>query len=145
MAASDAASFDIGHPAPDRGLVGAVALVLSLAGGPTAWTLQLLAGSALGGLACRAETRVLAPDLATTWMIIVNLLSIALGLAALLLAWRNYRRTGRLGEKSHGEVMEAGEGRTHFLSIWAIWTGVTFLVAIIFNTVSVFWAGLCAL
>jgi hypothetical protein len=39
--------------------------------------------------------------------------------------------------------MEAGEGRSRFLSVWSIWTGVLFLLAIAFNTLSVFWVGLC--
>jgi hypothetical protein len=30
-----------------------------------------------------------------------------------------------------------------FLSIWGLWLGVPFIVAIAFNTVAVFWVGLC--
>ena len=40
-------------------------------------------------------------------------------------------------------MMDAGEGRTRFLAIWGIWIGLVFMLAIAFNTISVFWAGLC--
>ena len=43
-----------------------------------------------------------------------------------------------------GGVMDADEGRTHFLAIWGIWLGVVFMLAIAFNMISVFWIGPCA-
>jgi hypothetical protein len=62
---------------------------------------------------------------------------------ATALAVRNLRRTGREHADGSGGMMDAGEGRTRFLAIWGIWIGVVFMLGIAFNTISVFWAGLC--
>ena len=54
-----------------------------------------------------------------------------------------------LGRTRHEHDARSGggwtpaRGRTRFISIWGIWIGVLFLVAIAFNTISVFWIGLC--
>jgi hypothetical protein len=40
--------------------------------------------------------------------------------------------------------VDAGEGGTHLLAIWGIWLGVVVMLATPFNTISVFWVGLCA-
>jgi hypothetical protein len=41
-------------------------------------------------------------------------------------------------------MMDVAEDRTRFLAVWGVWLGVAFMVAIAFNTVSMFWVGLCA-
>jgi hypothetical protein len=67
---------------------------------------------------------------------------LAAGLATAL-AVRILRRTEAEDAGGSGGIMDAGEGRTRFLAIWGIWLGVVFMLAIVFNTISVFWVGLC--
>jgi hypothetical protein len=73
----------------------------------------------------------------------VNLAALIGAGLALALGVRNLRRTRHEHDAGSGGVMDAGEGRTRFLSIWGIWIGVLFIVAIAFNTIAVFWIGLC--
>lgn len=78
------------------------------------------------------------------WLLpVVNLAALLGAGLGLALAVRNLHRTGRESAGESGGVMDAGEGRTRFLSIWGIWLGVVFILAIAFNTVAVFWVGLC--
>jgi hypothetical protein len=139
--------FEIGHPAPDRDQVRLAALGFGLAGGPAAWCLQLLAGSSVAGLACLAgdgsSTGSLNFGWATPAMIGVNLAALLVAILALVVSFRSFRRTASGYAEGHDSVMEAGEGRSRFLAIWGIWTSILFILAIAFNTISVFWGGLC--
>ena len=146
MAARNDAAFDIGHPAPDRGRLGLGALMLCLFAAPALWSLQHLVLYGFASHYCSGSLAVSARD-TVSW---VHWLLPAVNLAALLgaglglaLAVRNLHRTGSETEGESGGVMDAGEGRTRFLSIWGIWLGVVFILAIAFNTVAVFWVGLC--
>ncbi|MEX6506762.1 hypothetical protein [Jiella sp. M17.18] len=143
------ASFDIGHPAPDRDRTSGGLLLAGFMGGPVAWSLQLLAGSGIAGAVCIGGDGARLPVSGVGWapwvIIAVNVAAILIGLAALLLSYRIFSRTSRGEPSSHGGVMEAGEGRTRFLSIWAIWTSVLFTLAILFNSIAFFWTSLCGI
>ena len=145
MAAGNEATFDIEHPAPHRGRVALGTLMLVLLGAPVAWSLQHLALYALASLVCSGEVQGAAQASWLSWTLpLINLAALlaaalATGLAVLLL-----RRTGGEHADGSGGMMDAGEGRTRFLAIWGIWIGVVFMLAIAFNTISVFWAGLCS-
>jgi hypothetical protein len=144
MAAGNDATFDIGHPAPDRGRVGLGVLMLALLGAPAAWSLQHLALCAIASVACSGELEG-APGADQAWLSwvlpLINLGALLAAGLATALAARILRRTRH--EFGAGGVMDAGEGRTRFLAIWGIWLGTVFMLAIAFNTISVFWAGLC--
>jgi len=66
-----------------------------------------------------------------------------IALVSLAVAFRAFRGTRGERKDSDGGVMDAGEGRTRFLAVWGIWIGVLFAIAIVFNTVSLFWTDLC--
>jgi hypothetical protein len=140
MAASnDHASFDIGHPAPDRARVGTGLLVLCLLAAPALWSLQHLVLYGFASLYCSSA----AGAGWIHWLLpAVNLAALIAAALATFLAYRNLRLTRREHGASGG-MMDAGEGRTRFLSIWGIWLGATFMLAIAFNTIVVFWVGLC--
>jgi hypothetical protein len=53
------------------------------------------------------------------------------------------RRTRGAVSSRQEELVEAGEGRTRFLAVWGIWTGVWFAIAILFNTIAVFAVPTC--
>ncbi len=140
--------FNIGHPAPGRGLVGPWRLAFPLLGGPLAWSLELSIGSGLAGIFCTAGGPVRSQTPALTWSepaaIAVNLLALVVAAVALWVAYSNLQRTGREQEARSGGVMDAGEGRTRFLSVWGVWISVLFFIATCFNTIFLFWGGLCA-
>jgi len=127
--------FDIGHPAPARGAVGPWRLAVALGGAFAVWSVQIGLGGALGGLAC------LDPEGARSWigqeaalraLVALDVAAVALGVWAMAIALSNLRRTRR-EHAWHGGVMDAGEGRTRFLSVWGVWTSGLFLLAILFN------------
>ena len=147
--AEQPATFDIGHPAPDRGRTSGGLLLVGFLGGPLAWSLQLLAGSGIAGIACiggdGATVAVTGVGWAPWVIIVVNVVALVIALGSFFLSYWIFSRTGR-GEPTSGDgVMEAGEGRTRFLSIWAIWTNVLFFLAILFNSVAFFWTSLCGI
>lgn len=147
MADQDRATFDVGHPAPARGRINLWSLFFGLGGAPLAWALQLLAISSIATVACAVgdgPTR-LPPDAAwaTPALIAVNLAALAVAALAIAVAYVTFARTSDEAADTTGGIMEAGEGRSRFLSVWGIWTGILFILAIAFNTLSVFWVGLC--
>jgi hypothetical protein len=138
-ASSDHASIDIGHPAPDRGRVDLWLLLLCLLAAPVLWSLQHLVLYSFASLYCSSAVGAAWIH----WLLpAVNLAALFAAALATLLAYRNLRQTRREYGGSGG-IMDAGEGRTRFLSIWGIWLGVVFMLAIAFNTIAVFWVGLC--
>jgi len=143
---SNDATFEIGHPAPDRGRIGPGLLALSLLAGPVAWSLQLLFIYGFASYACgpAATQAAASPAGWVDWVLpLVNLAALAAVALATLLSFRNLRHTRQEHEDQSGGMMDAGEGRTRFLSIWGIWIGLLLLLAVAFNTLAVFWVGLC--
>jgi len=148
MAKEEHATFDIGHPAPARERIGLGVLFFGLGGAPLAWAVQLVAIASIANVACVAGDGPKAAPPGAPWadvaLIAVNLAALVAAAVALAVAYRNLDRTGHELAHNPAGLMEAGEGRSRFLSVWGIWTGILFVLAIAFNTLSVFWAGLCA-
>ena len=137
--------FDIGHPAPGRSVTSNWWLWFGFLAAPLAWSLQLSVNSGLTGIACLGTA---APDVELRgWtepaIVIVNLCALAIALLGLAVSIRNLRRTHAVEQGDGRGVLGAGEGRTRYMSVWGIWTSVLFFCAIAFNTVAVFWEGLC--
>lgn len=139
-------TFDIGHPAPARGRVPRWRLTFGLLGAPLAWSAQIGAASAVGGLACLTPAGAslgTAPTGTAAALIAINLVALAVAAAALAVSYGDLRRTHREEFERSGGVMEAGEGRTRFLCICGVWMSVLFLVATAASTISVVWNGAC--
>lgn len=139
-------SFDIGQRAPGYGRVGWSAVVFSLFGAAVAWSVELAINGSLGGTAClvgygqnHATIRGWGHDA----IIGVNLAALLIAIAAILIGLRSVRLTRTPDTFDVGDVVHSGEGRTHFLSMWAVFTSLLFFCAIAFNTIAVFWGGLC--
>jgi hypothetical protein len=144
VAASPDASFDIGHPAPHRGQVGTGALAFTLLAAPVAWSLQLLLIYGFASHFCGPEPVPASnPDWLLWLLPVVNVAALGLAALAIWLSLRHLQRTRSEQADQSGGIMDAGEGRTRFLSVWGVWIGIVFLLAIAFNTISVFWTGLC--
>ena len=148
MATQRGAEFDIGHPAPDRGRIGLGLLMFALFGAPVAWMVQLVAGSSVAGLACLSPRGTALETSPVDWgdpvMIAVNVAALVIAGLALAASFVILRRTGRESEGGHDTVMDAGEGRSPYMGVWSVWTSLLFILAIAFNSISIFWSGLCA-
>jgi ABC-type spermidine/putrescine transport system permease subunit II len=138
--------YGIEHPAPQGGRVGFGSLFGGLLAPPIAWSLQLLVNFGLASYACFPREF---PRLSSTpgwvWptLVAINLVALAVSVVATAISYRNLRRTGEEASGGHGRLLEAGEGRTRFLAVWGIWTGVWFTFAIVFNTIGVLWVQRC--
>jgi hypothetical protein len=147
MAAThDRPAFDIGHPAPDHHRVGLGLLMSCLFAAPALWSLQHLVLYAVASHYCGLEPAVAARGNAgwLLWLLaVVNLAALVGAALALALSLRSLHRTRREYAEGSDDIVDAGEGRTRFLSIWAVWLSALFLLAIAFNTISVFWIDLC--
>jgi hypothetical protein len=134
--------FDIGHPAPHRDRISIGLLMLGVLGAPLAWTLQFLLLYGFASELCRVDQ---APPSWAHWLLpFVNLAGLAGAALVLGLSFAHLRATRGEHDDQVGGMIDAGEGRTRFLAIWGIWIGILFMLAIAFNTISVFWRGLCA-
>jgi len=142
------ARFDVGHPAPDRGRVNEWLLAFALFGAAMAWSLQLAAGASLGGIVCGAgdgPDRISLADATSAHGLLtaINAGALVVALAAMWAAYTTLRHTGHLQDGSTADLLDAGEGRTRFLAIWAVFASLLFVLAVAFNTITVLWAGIC--
>lgn len=146
MAEQTSENMSIGHPAPLRGRVSRSALYIGLALGAFSWFGQLCANSAVAWASCETFAhREWSYHWAGSWPVIIgfNVLALVLSALGLALGAVNLSKTGEEEEQQPGGIMDAGEGRTRFLSTWGIWASLLFFLAIAFNTISLFWGGLC--
>ena len=105
-----------------------------LFGGAIAWFLQFCAGYALASEPCfRAGERLATPVPALQWTLLAMLVSMAAGIAlallSLIVSWRAYRRTKDEASGETVNLVEAGLGRTRFLSLWGVLLGSAFAAA----------------
>lgn len=139
---------DIVHPSPHRERVGLVGLFFGLLAGPVAWGLQELLSYGLASHACFPSDMPLGEALAgwgelKTYLIVIDVLAILLSLAGIAVSFMNWRTSREEASGSSGELVEAGEGRTRFLSLWGVLAGGGFLVGIVFNTIAFAMVPLC--
>ena len=143
------------HPAPARGVVRPMSIWFGLFGAPAAWTVQTLVNTALAAHGCYPRlTPTARPVTGGLFAItlVVSIAAIAVGLAALVVAWRAWSRTrhehqehsGGASEHAAGHaLLETGEGRTRFMALSAVMMSTTFVVACLAHTVSVLVVGAC--
>ena len=140
---------DTVEPAPHDQRVGPAALLLALIGGPAAWIVQHLVQYGLTSYACypgRTPRDEVLPGFGWVWStsLAFNIAALLLALAAAAAAYRNWCLTREEHRGGAGELVEAGEGRTRFLSLWGILAGLGFALAIAFNMIALFVVPLCS-
>ena len=131
----------IEHPSPARGRVKVVWLLTGLGGAPTAWVVQQLVDYGLASDACTL-TQGRHGQQATTGfggetpvLVAINLVCLALAVAAGVLSWSHWRATqGEKGGGVHAQL-SIGEGRTRFLAVAGMMTAFTFALAILFGAI----------
>ena len=143
------AQLAVGHPAPHRYRVGAAAQLFPLCGAPAAWSLLELVQYALVSHAC-FPTHQPRATLPPGWsslqpvLVAVGALAVAIGVAALLVAWRNLRATSREHPGAVGDLLEVGEGRTRFLAVWGMLLSGGFVAATLFQILALILVPPCA-
>lgn len=142
-------SFSAHHPAPHRERVSRALLFIGLGVAPLAWALQLILNYGLASHACFPR-RYLREEVISGWdwtwtaLLVINLVALVIGAVGFFLSLRNWRRTREEGSGQFGALIEAGEGRTRFLSVWGLWAAIWFLLGIAFNTIALVGVPLCA-
>jgi hypothetical protein len=130
-----------GHPAPRQHRVSLTALWFGLFGAPAAWAIQLITDYALLAHFCYPRDTPLASPTFSGVRLVALLVSAGLlvvGVAALLVALRSWRRTRRetsgtaSGEQQQQrEAADIGEGRTRFMALAGILVSGIFVYGIL--------------
>ncbi len=142
--------LDSHHPAPHRERTSRWELAGAVCGAPLAWFVMLNFAFTATTAPCYEEgwRRVLDPlphyDLAFAATVGVYLLCLAVAIASILLSLRLLRRTRGEVHEEHRSLLEVGEGRTHFLAMWGLLTGVTFGLVIFVNALGLVLVPPCA-
>lgn len=134
------------HPAPARHRVALPALWFGLFGAPVAWTLQELASTAIVGHSCYPSWQPLTfPSIAGTWVIalVVSILTLALGVAAALTAWRSWQRTRPLHDTAAERQADVGEGRARFMALSGLILSGMVLYNMVLNLIVLFIVPAC--
>ena len=135
------AARDTAHPAPHRDRVGGWLIGFGLFGAPAAWSVQSLLDVGLSGYACYPKDEPLATPIWSGLGIALasaNVVALLVCVAAGIVAFVAWRRSGdeRPGNAHH--LLESGDGRTRFLALAGVLTSVLFVVAVAFETVQTF-------
>lgn len=126
------------HPAPHRNRA-SWTLGFALVAAPLAWLIQTSANYGLSSHACYpADEPLLSMQASWPWpaALIITLVAIATAAGALLVAFAAWRQTRGEATGEAPDLIEAGEGRTRFLSMWGTMTGVGFTIALIFSLIA---------
>jgi hypothetical protein len=129
---------DTGHPAPQRGRVGAAALIIGLTGAPLAWSIQIVAGYAIAAYACYPQRMSLAAPVVAGLkgqLAMLSLAAILLAAICTLVGYRSWRASRDEQEGDHHALLEHGEGRTRFMAMCALVTSAGFLVVLVFTSI----------
>lgn len=136
--------YGIHHPAPQGRQMSLASLFMALLTPPTAWVLQLIITYATASTWCFPRDIIyLGEEVSRQLLLGINLFSLAAALLATLMSYRFWRRTAKEAKGEHDTAVDAGEGRTRFLSLWGVWSGSWFVIQILFGTIAVFGAGQC--
>lgn len=126
------------HPAPHRRRAGS-ALAVALLAAPLAWLTQTSANYGLSSHACYPAAEPLL-SMAVKWSwpaaLAINLAALIVAAAAAVMAFAVWRRTREEATGRVPDLIEAGEGRTRFLALWAAMTGGGFTLAMIFSLIA---------
>lgn len=134
------------HPSPQRSRLSLYALVFGLAGAPFAALAQISIGAALAGYACR-QAELPAQDFIQNHLylqlLILNLVALALGIAALATAWHSWKTTQHEKSGSADMLLAHGEGRSRFMAMGGLMVSLLFDLAILCNFLSLVFIPAC--
>jgi hypothetical protein len=125
------------HPAPHRERYGRGALAFGLFAAPLAWAIQLTASYAVTGVTCNGARYALDAPTLHTALATVDVMALAVTVAAFVVAWLGWRATREEAAGSAHHLLDAGEGRTRFLAVCGMMASAGFMLALIFATVGI--------
>lgn len=136
------------HPAPRGHKVSLSVLGLALIATPTLWGVRLIAKFAIAEYVCfPGDERRLALPHGDGWvwptLLVIDLLTIASAAAAAAISYRDWQASHDEHAAAKGSLVQVGEGRTRFLSLWGIMIGVGFLIAVLFDLVALWAVPVC--
>ncbi len=135
------------HPSPHRERVALAVLFVGVMAAPLAWIAQLVINYALASHNCFPGSRPVIEsarsDGVWTAVLIVNLIAILLALGSMGISLQNWRASHAERPGDHAHLIDAGEGRTRFLALWGTVGGIGFLIAILFDTLTLFMVPQC--
>jgi hypothetical protein len=137
------------HPSPHRDRVSVPLLFLGLFLGPVAWGLQLITNFALASYRCYPDgaprTSILPGwQWSSPAILLINVTAAVLALIGAAISYSLWQTVRNEHRGTVGHLVDAGEGRTRFLALWGVMTGLGFLVAILFDTVALSMVPQCA-
>ncbi len=129
------------HPSPHRDRVSTPLLFFGLFAGPVAWGVQLVANFALASHRCYPSDMPRASILpgwqwSSPAILAINIAAAILALIGAAVSFAHWQAARHEHQGSVGHAVEAGEGRTRFLALWGVMTGLGFFVAIVFDTIA---------
>ena len=136
---SDAASISAPVPAAaHRTRARPWKLAFGAIGGPLAWGVRLVVNYALASHACFSGD-VPRDDATSGWLwsllIAVDAAALLIAAIAVIVSYSSWRSTREEFEGSAPEVIDIREGRTRFLALWGMMTGLGFFLATVFDLV----------
>jgi len=134
-----------GHPPPASGRFGTGLLSFILLSSPAIWFLQTVANYGLVSDVCSVG-RLPAPGNGWLWPLVlaINLAAIVVAAAGIATALSTWRRARHDEPGPTYGMVEVGEGRTKFLSVWGVTGGVAFALGICFSTVALLLVPVCS-
>jgi hypothetical protein len=137
------------HPAPHRHSINFSLLAACLVGVPTLWGLRLVLNYFFDSYFCfpggDARRPTLPGGLGWVWptILAIDVLTILFAVGAIVVSYRNWSRTREEYASPHAPLIEIGEGRTRFLSLWGLMIGVGFLIAVLFDFLALWIVPVC--
>lgn len=137
------------HPSPHRARIGLTALFYGLFIAPLVWAGNLLITFALATHACypgRDPLEQVSPDFRFAWPLILALFVATLALCAsgFAVSLRNWRTSGTESEGHFHHLLDAGEGRTRYLSVIGMAYSVLFFALTVTGAIILAIVPLCA-
>lgn len=135
------------HPAPHRDRVQLIGLLGALIIPPLVWSLHLVANYSFAVRSCYPDGAPQASpslDKLRLVLIVIDVASLAVSLAAVAVAYRNWSATAGEVAETDSPIVETGEGRTRFLALWGILAGIGFFIAVAFDFVGLWILPICS-
>lgn len=137
------------HPSPRRERVGLTTLFYGVFVSPVAWAGNLMITYALATHACypgHDPLAQVAPDFRFVWPLILALFVATLVLCAtgFAVSLRNWSISGTESEGHVHQLLDAGEGRTRYLSVIGMAYGVVFFAVTVVGVIVLAIVPLCA-
>jgi hypothetical protein len=139
---------ELAHPAPRRHDASFAQLAFCTIAAPAVWGLRLVINYGIASYFCfpgDTPRQELPGNLGWIWptLLALDLASIAVALAGAAIAFQLWRSTRHELAVPGSPLIEVGEDRTRFLSLWGLMISLGFFVAVVFELVALWVVPIC--